>query len=503
MADILNLTTAFSALDITSEAVALDYTNSSGAVQFCLPSFRMDSLNAAAADITVKVKIPTGGGKYNVIYDETFTKDAADCSSFVWTWPDAPIPIWGATAIKRHLVVTLHSTNANDTSVPGYVWLRSDSPGNAYLLDTVALAGGSTTTVSLAAGINGTDAYKNHYVEVVDADTGLGQIRMVISQANVTLTLDRALSFTPASGDVVKIMRTAYGDIGTINGSTPMSTADIKTAMEADGGTLDRVDDLTKAAGDGDLAAILEDTGTTLENRQITIAGDVENIDGKVPAEAGDAMTLVADQEVNTTKIAGVAVDTAVAQIGVNVVSEDNIDFGALKKTSLNNATPSVTVSDKTGFSLSTAGILAIWHQATAAISSGIGSLFKTNIDTTISSRATSAKQDTMETTLNAAATEAKQDTMQTDVDAIQAQTDLLEFNSDGEVLATNDDVSGLDTKLDTIIEDVAGLNGDVMRGTNDAATEAKQDTIDGKIDLLTPVSPVNVVSETTTITSK
>lgn len=50
----------------------------------------------------------------------------------------------------------------------------------------------------------------------------------------------------------------------------------------------------------------------------------------------------------------------------------------------------SVTVSDKTGFSLSAAGILAIWDYLlsgfTGAIAS-IGNLFKTNIDATISSR--------------------------------------------------------------------------------------------------------------------
>jgi hypothetical protein len=47
----------------------------------------------------------------------------------------------------------------------------------------------------------------------------------------------------------------------------------------------------------------------------------------------------------------------------VNVKTETNHDFTALQKTSLNAATPAVTVSDKTGFSLSAAGILGIWNQ--------------------------------------------------------------------------------------------------------------------------------------------
>jgi len=51
-------------------------------------------------------------------------------------------------------------------------------------------------------------------------------------------------------------------------------------------------------------------------------------------------------------------------------------DFNATQKTSLNNATPAVTVSDKTEFSLSTAGVKAIWDQLTSA-TTAIGSMGK------------------------------------------------------------------------------------------------------------------------------
>ena len=107
---------------------------------------------------------------------------------------------------------------------------------------------------------------------------------------------------------------------------------------------------IAKAEIDWDGSA--EITKSVIETVVDTIAGDVVNIDGIVPAAAGDAMTLVADQAVNVTKIAGATVNTAAAQIGVNVVSEDNIDFGAAKKTSLNAATPDLTAitSDKNSY---------------------------------------------------------------------------------------------------------------------------------------------------------
>ena len=48
----------------------------------------------------------------------------------------------------------------------------------------------------------------------------------------------------------------------------------------------------------------------------------------------------------NLIQIAGAAVATGTAQLGVNVVSEDNIDFGALKKTSINDEVKDVINTD-------------------------------------------------------------------------------------------------------------------------------------------------------------
>jgi hypothetical protein len=81
----------------------------------------------------------------------------------------------------------------------------------------------------------------------------------------------------------------------------------------------------------------------------------------------------------NVTKIAGSDVNTGSAQLGVNVVTQENIDFGALQKASLNAATPAsvgsvtspVTVgtnNDKTGYSISgTKQTLDVLHDIQAA----------------------------------------------------------------------------------------------------------------------------------------
>lgn len=67
-------------------------------------------------------------------------------------------------------------------------------------------------------------------------------------------------------------------------------------------------------------------------------------------------------------------------------------DFTATMKASITtaatSATPSVTVSDKTGFSLSSAGVQAIWDKLTSALttSGSIGKLIADNLNATISS---------------------------------------------------------------------------------------------------------------------
>ena len=79
------------------------------------------------------------------------------------------------------------------------------------------------------------------------------------------------------------------------------------------------------------------------------------------------------------------------AYVNVQVKGQDNIDFGALQKTSLNAATPAsvagavgsvaagVTVTtnnDKTGYGLSTAAVQAIWDALTSALTT-VGSIGK------------------------------------------------------------------------------------------------------------------------------
>ncbi len=70
-----------------------------------------------------------------------------------------------------------------------------------------------------------------------------------------------------------------------------------------------------------------------------------------------------------------------------------NGDFTSTMKTSLNNATPVVTVSDKTGFSLSSGGVQAIWDALTSALttSGSIGKWIVDKLDVVVSTRLASS----------------------------------------------------------------------------------------------------------------
>lgn len=156
---------------------------------------------------------------------------------------------------------------------------------------------------------------------------------------------------------------------------------------------------------------------TGWDNQNAT-SGGMSNLDTTVSSRLAPAGTLATVTTVtnrvtaNSDQLAG---QTVTAASGVtfptSVASTTNItagtittvtnltnaptsgDFTATMKTSLNAATPSVTVSDKTGFSLSAAGIQAIWDALTAALTTvgSIGRLLVTDIDATISSRSTFA----------------------------------------------------------------------------------------------------------------
>lgn len=98
--------------------------------------------------------------------------------------------------------------------------------------------------------------------------------------------------------------------------------------------------------------------------------------------------------DANTTKVSGTA-QTA-RDLGASVLLSSGTGAGQVSLTS-----GKVDVNDKTGFSLSSAGVQAIWDALTSALTTvgSIGKRLADNIDAAISSRSTYAGGDTSGTT--------------------------------------------------------------------------------------------------------
>jgi hypothetical protein len=190
------------------------------------------------------------------------------------------------------------------------------------------------TPITLA-GTPAISVYKNSTTEstsgvtlTVDYDSRTGMHHVVIdTSANGTFyATDNDFSVVVTTGTVnsISVVGTVVArfSLGRANVSHITSTA--QTARDIGASVL-----LSSGTGTGQL----DFTSGVVKANAVQILGTAVS----TPATAGIL-------DVNLKNIANAAVNTSSAQIGVNVVSQANIDFGALQKTSLNAATPASVV---------------------------------------------------------------------------------------------------------------------------------------------------------------
>lgn len=256
-----NTAPAFSGIDINGGGVpvaVLTYTTTASVPVFFTPMLMLENLDATAANITVDVMLAYTMSNFTKFYTSGAVAKPDNASTiFVWTFPDGVIPF--LKAASSTIEIRVYSDNASDAAgVTGNVWLqKAASPANYEFETKVSTATTTAIVLSPTDSFQETnDWYINRLLEITDADTGTSQVKRIIAQTGSTVTVEDAFDFTPASGDVAKLIINGYGDIGTVNGAQPMSTSDIVTAMEAVGRLLYEINALTEAGGDGDLAVI-------------------------------------------------------------------------------------------------------------------------------------------------------------------------------------------------------------------------------------------------------
>lgn len=227
-----------------------------------------------------------------------------------------------------------------------------------------------------------------------------------------------------AKSDMVDIagaavsMSTAQIGVNAVNlGGTAQTGRDLGTSVLLSSGTGTGQLDFTSGVVKANLAQIL---GTVLTETAGLLAGGFKKFFNISTPQATMDHGILVDTVTTTTTATNLT----------NAPTSG--DFTATMKTSLNAATPSVTVSDKTGFSLSAAGIQAIWDRLTSVLTTvgSIGKLLVDNIDAAISSRLASASYTAPDnTTISTINTKIGTPviTVSTDIAGIQSDTDNIQ----------------------------------------------------------------------------
>ncbi len=231
----------------------------------------------------------------------------------------------------------------------------------------------------------------------VKVQSGTGSNQISLSSGLVTL------AGVTHTGAVIPTVTTVNGLASGVITATSIAADAITAAKIADGA----IDAATFAAGAINAAAIATDA--------ITAA--------KIAADAIGASELAADAVAEIQS--GLATPTNITAGTITTVTNltnapTSGDFTATMKTSIttaaSSATPSVTVSDKTGFRLSSTGVQDIWDKLTSALttSGSVGKLIVDYLNASISSIA-----DLIGTPTAA--------DIATDIAALQADTDDIQ----------------------------------------------------------------------------
>lgn len=290
----------------------------------------------------------------------------------------------------------------NSGSLTAYYHRDTDSAATAITLATMTVGTWATGGFKEISSTNMPGVYQ----------IGIPNAALASGATSVIIMLKGATNMAPV---VLEIELTAWDN----QNATTGGLSALPNANAAANGGLPTVDS-------NNAVKVQSGTGSnqiSLSSGLVTLAG-VTHTGAVIPtvttvnglASGVITATSIASSAITAAKFATDAIDnnalaaSAVTEIQSGLATPTNItagtittvtnltnaptsgDFTATMKSSITtaatSATPSVTVSDKTGFSLSTAGIQAIWDRAISNLTtaSSIGKLIVDNLNATISS---------------------------------------------------------------------------------------------------------------------
>ena len=275
-----------------------------------------------------------------------------------------------------------------------------------------------------------------------DSIVGLNNIRVDTSNAFYTAGSNFALVITAGTIDGVSVVGYVVGQFSISGRLTAAKIWNTLTSTLTTSGSIGKllVDKIDTVLSTLATASALATVNTTVN----AIAGYVDTEVAAIKAKT-DQLTFTISNKVD----AGIVSAASFIQDAA-----DKIWASATRElTGLGFDVTVGTNNDKVGYSLSTVGVLAIWHQLLSAIVTDgtIGKLLKDNINAAIDSRASQTSVDALDLS---------------DLAAIKAITDQFLFDGDsfvksseqGEVIvATNNDKTGYALSaagIDAILDD-------------------------------------------------
>lgn len=292
--------------------------------------------------------------------------------------------------------------------------------GATGLDSEVSIDGGSNTDCTNEAVEIGT-SFGWYYLDLTSSETN-GDAICGVTKTSTSGAKTTPWSFYPEElGDIRVDVQQISGDSGAADNAESFFDG---TGYAGTNNVIPTVNTTTNVTTVNGLAAGVI-TATSIASDAITAA--------KIADGAIDAATFAAGA-INAAAIAADAITDAKVASDVTIASVTG---------AVGSVTSGVTVTtnnDKTGYSLSSAGVQAIWDALTSALTAvgSIGKLLVDNINATISSRASQTSVDTVDDFLDTeiaailAAVDTEIATLVTNVSAILADT-----GTDGVVLST------------------------------------------------------------------
>lgn len=275
------------------------------------------------------------------------------------------------------------------------------------------------------------------------------------------------------------------------------TTGDFTTAMKT---ALNNATPALSSTGVSAIVTAVWSAGTRTLSSFGSLANDVRDA---VWGAATRTLTAISDSAGVTTLLSRIseALSFTSGNVHTHIKAKDNLDFGALEKASLNAATPAVTVSDKTGFSLTNDYDAA----KTAATQASVNAIPTTpvlasdarlnNLDATITSRLADSKY-VAPANDDIAAIKAKTDNLPASPAAVGSEMVLTSAYDAAKTAASQSSVNSIptnplltnDTRLNnlnaTIASRLAADNYTAPANDNITAIKAVTDKLDDTLEL-------------------